>query len=59
MERFLTVEQVCEMLSITRVTLWTWRRHTNNGFPAPLSLPSGNLRWRLSDIDAWTRRGAK
>ena len=47
-ERYLTTDQVCELLSITRVTLWSWDK---KGVTSPLRV--GNLkRYRLSDIDA-------
>ncbi len=51
-ERYLTTDQVCELLSITRVTLWSWDR---KGVTNPLRV--GNLkRYRLSDIDAMGSR---
>ena len=47
-ERYLTTEQVCELLSITRVTLWSWDK---KGITQPIKI--GNLkRYKLSDIEA-------
>ena len=46
--RFLTVEQVCEMLSISRVSLWNWDK---KGITQPIRI--GNLkRYRQSDIES-------
>ena len=45
-ERFFTTDQVCEILSISRVTLWSWDK---KGITRPIKI--GNLkRYRLSDI---------
>ncbi len=47
-EKYLTTDQVCELLNITRVTLWAWDK---KGITSPLRI--GNLkRYRLSDIEA-------
>jgi predicted DNA-binding transcriptional regulator AlpA len=47
-DKYLTAEQVCEKLAISRVTLWSWdkKKITN-----PIRL--GNLkRYKLSEIEA-------
>ena len=45
--QLLTGEKVCELLEISRVTLWTWDK---KGITKPIRL--GNLkRYRRSDID--------
>jgi excisionase family DNA binding protein len=47
-EKFLTVDQVCEILSVSRVTLWSWDR---KGILNPVRV--GNLkRYRLSEIES-------
>jgi excisionase family DNA binding protein len=49
-EKFLTTEEVCDLLRITRVTLWTWEK---KGVINPVRL--GNLkRYRLTDIEKLT-----
>ena len=46
--QFLTVEQVCEMLSVSRVSLWNWDK---KGITQPVRI--GNLkRYRLSEIES-------
>ncbi len=46
-EKYLTTEQVCEILSVSRVTLWNWGK---SGILS--SFRAGNLkRYRLSDIE--------
>ena len=47
-DKYLTADQVCELLSISRVSLWTWDK---KGITSPVRI--GNLkRYRLSDIEA-------
>ncbi|HPF94815.1 MAG TPA: hypothetical protein PLV65_12770 [Tenuifilaceae bacterium] len=45
-DKYLTAEKVCDLLGITRVTLWSWDK---KGLTHPIRL--GNLkRYRYSDI---------
>lgn len=47
-EKYLTIEQACNLLSVTRPTLWAWNK---NGVLESIRI--GNLRrYRLSDIEA-------
>lgn len=34
-------------------TTWIYSRIKTGGFPAPLKLSEGCVRWKESDIDAW------
>jgi len=55
MKLLLTIEDVAELLSLSKVTIEHWayrRRPAPNGFPAPLKI-ARRLRWRESDFDAW------
>ena len=46
-EKYLTIDQVCELLSVSRVTLWSWDK---KGILE--SVRVGNLRrYKLSDIE--------
>ena len=46
--KYLTTNQVCELLSISRITLWSWDK---KGITRPHRI--GNLkRYKLSDIEA-------
>ena len=51
MAEFLTVDQLCELLAVSRSTLYKWR--TRGLAPAALELPNGSLRFKRSDVDAW------
>jgi excisionase family DNA binding protein len=54
-ERFLTSEEVCQLLSCSRVSIWNWER-------AGLiqSFRIGNLkRFKMSDIEALAERRVK
>ena len=47
-EKYLTTSEVCELLSISRITLWSWDK---KGITRPHRI--GNLkRYKLSDIEA-------
>ena len=51
-EKLLTTDEVCDMLSISRVTAWQW---DNKGIIKPIRL--GNIkRYRLSDIEEIIKR---
>lgn len=45
-ERYLSIKQVCELLSIDASTLWRWRKQ---GYLVPVSI-GGKRRYRLSEI---------
>ncbi len=45
-ERYLSIKQVCELLSIDASTLWRWRKR---GYLVPVSI-GGKRRYRLSEI---------
>lgn len=47
-EKYLTVEQLCELLNVSRVTLWNWEK---SGILKSFRI--GNLkRFKLSEIEA-------
>ncbi len=48
-EQLLTADEVCEITTLSRQTLW---RHTRAGkFPAPVKFGDRIIRWRASDIE--------
>jgi excisionase family DNA binding protein len=48
---FLTFQEVCEMLSVSRSTLNQWR--SDGRFPEMTRLPNGSLVIRTSVLDEW------
>lgn len=58
MKTFLSDRDCGERYGVSKVTVWRWRKTA--GFPAPITLSPGCVRWRLSDLEAWeaTRGGA-
>lgn len=50
--QLLTVNQVCEKLAISRLTLWR-RRNDDTNFPQPIYLGSRALRFRLADVEVY------
>ena len=51
MAEFLTVDELCELLAVSRSTLYKWR--ARGLAPAALELPNGSLRFKRSVVDAW------
>ena len=49
MEKLLTVEQLSELISISRSTIYEW---THCGFIPHYKLPKG-VRFKEAEIDAW------
>ena len=50
--QLLTVNQVCEKLAISRLTLWR-RRNDDSTFPQPIYLGSRARRFRLADVEIY------
>jgi excisionase family DNA binding protein len=50
----MTTKEVCEVLKISRDTLYEWRE-INAGPPA-FKLPNGQLRFPVDEFEAWLRR---
>jgi predicted DNA-binding transcriptional regulator AlpA len=53
--RTLTIADICRALQINRDTLSELRR--SGGFPDPIRIGKFNLRWRVTDVQAWMSRG--
>lgn len=51
----LRTQQVCEYLGVCRQTLYQMRKRGE--FPAPVKV-GAQLRWRVSDLEAWTEAQA-
>lgn len=51
MGTWMTLDEVCEELQVTRSTLDKWR--VKGSGPAFRKLPSGRLRIRRADFEAW------
>lgn len=49
----LRLADVCALLSVSRVTVWQWRRRKSNPFPAPVMLSPTCPRWREADVRQW------
>lgn len=52
-DRFLTIKQVCELLSIDASTLWRWRKRE---YLVPVSI-GGRYRYRMSDVRRMLNNG--
>ena len=47
---FLSASDLAKRYSVHKITVWKWR--AKKRIPDPVRLPSGMVRWRLSDIEA-------
>ena len=54
MDRLLKLRAVCRYLSCSRADVRAWRE--SGQFPAPVVLPGGKERWRVSDLNDWIAR---
>jgi prophage regulatory protein len=50
-DRFLTIKEVCEKLSVSRTKIYNMIR--SNEFPAGIQLGERCTRWRLSAVVNW------
>lgn len=48
---YLSVDQVAKRLSVSKDTIWRWKR--KGDFPAAVKLGGTTTRWRLADIEEW------
>jgi predicted DNA-binding transcriptional regulator AlpA len=55
---FLNCRDVAKRYQINRITAWRWARDRINGFPEPVRLAPGTVRWRLADLESWERSRA-
>lgn len=53
---FLSIKEVAARYGVVRQTLWRWCKDPDLGFPAPISLASGTLRWQLDDLETYEQR---
>lgn len=44
--------ELIELLGVSRVALWNWRR--DGTFPRPIRLTGGrSIAWRVADVEGW------
>ena len=51
MDKFLRQKEVLEVVGLSRDSVFKLRKA--GGFPSPVTLGKGALRWRQSEIAAW------
>jgi prophage regulatory protein len=56
-ERVIRPRQLAQMLSVHRVTLYTWIR--DGILPKPIRFGARSVGWRASTIDAWLAKRAQ
>lgn len=49
---YLSADQLCDELGISKDTLYKWR--AVGSAPRAMRLPNGKLRFRRADVEAWT-----
>ena len=53
MEKYLRINEVVEMLSVGKSTVWEWVKESK--FPKPIKLSEHVTVWKLSDIEEWVQ----
>jgi prophage regulatory protein len=51
-DRLMRPKSVCEMLGISKATLWRWVK-SDDSFPKPLKLTGKTTVWWSSEVHAW------
>ena len=51
MDRYLSRQQICHNLQISKQSLWRWCK--TGMFPKPVKLGPRSIAWRESDVTAW------
>lgn len=41
---------------LSRTTVWRLRRDERSGFPKPVRVLRGNLRWKIGEVRAWVEQ---
>jgi len=54
MEKYLRINEVVEMLSDGKSTVWAWVKESK--FPKPIKLSEYVTVWKLSDIEEWVQK---
>ncbi len=57
LDRLLKINDVCELLGLSRATIYRWMRAKPNPFPLPIKL-GGASRWTERQISEW-RKGCE
>lgn len=50
-KRFYRINQLSEMLSVSKSTIWNWVK--KGSFPQAFKLAENTTAWRVEDIDEW------
>ncbi|MDO6711171.1 helix-turn-helix domain-containing protein [Aliiglaciecola sp. 2_MG-2023] len=50
-DRFINANQLGEMLGVSKVTIWRWRKGSQ--LPLPFRFNGQSVRWRRSEIESW------
>ena len=53
LEKLLSIHQVCEIVGLSKSTIYAYCSAAPPLFPKPIKLGPGRVAWRLSDIVAW------
>lgn len=51
-DRLMRPKSVCEMLGISKATLWRWAKN-DKSFPKPLKLTEKTTAWWFSELHDW------
>ena len=52
-ERLVTIAHTCEILGISRPTIYRWIKDAKMAFPVAIKIGPNSVRFRLTDVEAF------
>lgn len=59
MSKLITIRELCNLLSISRPTVYRRTRDLESSFPRPIHIGVNAVRFRLSDVESYIERLSK
>lgn len=54
--RFVAMKEACEIVGLSRATIWREQQKPHADFPKPIKLTVGRVAFLRSELEAWTER---
>ncbi len=59
MSKLITIRELCNLLSVSRPTVYRKTRDPESDFPKPIHISTNAVRFRLSDVEAFIQKRAE
>lgn len=56
MSKLITIRELCDLLSISRPTVYRKTRDPKSGFPRPIHIGPSSVRFKIDDVEAFITR---